>query len=102
MIDTTPPASPHPGPRPTVRAAQRGTVPAMVGVVIGSARQARRGLRAAAAGMLLLLPEIAVGLLLFDAAKAAHLRRLDGEHPERGDAIQWVVVTAIGAAIAIT
>ena len=65
-------------------------------------RKARHGLRAAAAGLLVLFPEIAVGLLLFDAAKAAHLQRLDGEDPERGDAIQWVVVTALGAAIAIT
>ena len=65
-------------------------------------RKARQGLRVAAAGLLVLFPEIAVGLLLFDAAKAAHLHRLDGDDPERGDAIQWVVVTALGAAIAIT
>jgi CheY-specific phosphatase CheX len=64
------------------------------------------GLRVGAAGLLLLFPEITVGLLLFDAArhtaKAAQVRRLDGEDPERGDAIQWVIVTAIGAAIAVT
>jgi hypothetical protein len=65
-------------------------------------RRARHGLRVAAAGMLVLFPEIAVGLLLFDAVKTTQLKRLDGEDPERGDAIQWVIVTAIGAAIAVT
>lgn len=65
-------------------------------------RRARHGLRAAGAGLLLLFPEIAVGLLLFDAVKATQLNRLNGEDPERGDAIQWVIVTALGAAIAIT
>lgn len=64
--------------------------------------RARTGTRSAAAGLLLLFPEITVGLLLFDTAKAAHQRRLAGDDPERGDAIQWVIVTAIGAAIAIT
>jgi hypothetical protein len=58
--------------------------------------------RALAAGLLVLFPEITVALLLFDAAKSAQLRRLDGQDPERGDAIQWVIVTAIGAAIAVT
>jgi len=66
------------------------------------ARQARSGLRVAAAGLMLLFPEIAVGLLLFDAAKAAQLQRHAGDDPERGDAIQWVVITALGAAIAVT
>lgn len=56
----------------------------------------------ASAGLLLLFPEITVGLLLFDAARAAHTRRLAGADRERGDAIQWVIVTAIGAAIAVT
>jgi hypothetical protein len=59
----------------------------------------------AGAGLLRLFPEIAVGLLLFDAARAAsagHTRRLAGDDPERGDAIQWVIVTALGAAIAVT
>lgn len=58
--------------------------------------------RSAAAGLMLLFPEITVGLLLFDAAKAAHQRRFADQDPERGDAIQWVIVTAIGAAIAVT
>ncbi len=58
--------------------------------------------RHASAGLLLLFPEITAGLLLLDAARAAHTRRLAGENPERGDAIQWVIVTAIGAAIAVT
>jgi hypothetical protein len=62
----------------------------------------RRHSSAAAARALLLFPEITVVLLLFQALKAAHLRRLDGQDPERGDAIQWVIVTAIGAAIAVT
>jgi hypothetical protein len=62
----------------------------------------RHGLRVAAPGLLLLFPEITVGLLLFDAARASQLRRLDGQDAERGDAIQWVIVTAIGAAIAVT
>ena len=59
-------------------------------------------LRTAGAGLLLLFPEITAGLLLFDAARAASTRRFAGQHPERGDAIQWVIVTAIGAAIAVT
>ena len=58
--------------------------------------------RGAAAGLLLLFPEIAVGLLLFDAARQAHARRFEGDDPERGDVIQWVIITAIGAAIAVT
>ena len=66
------------------------------------ARRAQQGLRVTAARLLLLFPEIAVGLMLFDAVKMTQLRRLDGEDPERGDAIQWVIVTAIGAAIAVT
>jgi hypothetical protein len=58
--------------------------------------------RQAGAGLLLLFPEITVGLLLFDAARSIHTRRFAGQDPERGDAIQWVIVTAIGAAIAVT
>jgi hypothetical protein len=58
--------------------------------------------RAAGAGLLLLFPEISAGLVLFHAARSVHTRRLAGHHPERGDAIQWVIVTAIGAAIAVT
>lgn len=58
--------------------------------------------RASGAGLLLLFPEITVGLLLFDAMRQATHQRLGGQDPERGDAIQWVIVTAIGAAIAVT
>lgn len=58
--------------------------------------------RDASAGLLMLFPEIALGLLLFDALRQATQQRLASEHPERGDAIQWVIVTAIGAAIAVT
>jgi len=45
-----------------------------------------------------LFPEVPVAVALFDAIRA----RLHRDDPERGDAIQWVVLTAIGAAIAIT
>ena len=58
--------------------------------------------RGASAGLFVLFPEIAIGLLLFDAMRQATHQRLAGEHPQRGDAIQWVIVTAIGAAIAVT
>lgn len=64
--------------------------------------QLRSPVRVASAGLLLLFPEIAVGLLLFDAARHTMQQRLDGEDPERGDVIQWVIITAIGAAIAVT
>ena len=64
--------------------------------------QIRTRANAAGAGVLLLFPEITAGLLLFDALRHATERRLGDEHPERGDAIQWVIVTAIGAAIAVT
>lgn len=43
-------------------------------------------------------PELAVGLALWQAWHA----RVRGDDPERGDAIQWVILTAVGAAIAIT
>ena len=43
-------------------------------------------------------PELTVGLALWQAWHA----RVRGEDPERGDAIQWVILTAVGAAIAIT
>jgi hypothetical protein len=43
-------------------------------------------------------PELAVGLALFTAVR----ERVRAEDPERGDAIQWVILTAVGAAIAIT
>ena len=58
--------------------------------------------RLTGAGLLLLCPEIAVGLMLFDAVRDTVNRRLQGEDRQRGDVIQWVIVTAIGAAIAVT
>lgn len=67
-----------------------------------AASRAGGRIRATGAGLLLLFPEITVGLLLFAAARQAQLHRLDGQDRERGDAIQWVIVTAIGAAIAVT
>lgn len=45
-----------------------------------------------------LFPEISLGLLLFEAVRA----RVRADDPERGDAVQWVILAAIGAAIAIT
>jgi hypothetical protein len=45
-----------------------------------------------------LFPEIGLGVMLFDAAR----RRVRAQDPERGDAVQWVILAAIGAAIAIT
>ena len=79
------------------------SLPMRLGAPVARTRHgARAGISTMAAGLLLLFPEIAVGLLLFDAVKAAHLHRFDGDDPERGDAIQWVIVTAIGAAIAVT
>ena len=44
------------------------------------------------------LPELGIGLALFTALRD----QVRAQDPERGDAIQWVIVTAIGAAIAIT
>ena len=44
------------------------------------------------------LPELAVGVAVWQALHA----RMRGDDPERGDAIQWVILTAVGAAIAIT
>lgn len=83
--------------------AARGSAPRRAAErLVAPVLRARQGLRVATAGLLLLFPEITVGLLLFDAAKHAQLRRMEGEDPERGDAIQWVIVTAIGAAIAVT
>jgi len=54
--------------------------------------------RAALSAVAAAFPELAVGLALWRAVHA----RVGGRDPERGDAIQWVVLTAIGAAIAIT
>ena len=48
-----------------------------------------------------LFPEIGVGVMLFDAARQ-RVRDVRAEDPERGDAVQWVILAAIGAAIAIT
>jgi hypothetical protein len=45
-----------------------------------------------------IFPELSLGLTLFTVLRD----RVRAEDPERGDAIQWVIVTAIGAAIAIT
>lgn len=53
---------------------------------------------AARTALLVLLPELALGVALFDAARA----RLRGPDGERGDAVQWVILVAVGAAIAIT
>jgi hypothetical protein len=54
-----------------------------------------RGTRAALAT---LFPEVAIGVLLFDAARQRVRRHSD----DRGDAVQWVILAAVGAAIAIT
>ena len=45
-----------------------------------------------------LFPEVTIGVLLFEAARQ-RVRRHGGD---RGDAVQWVILTAVGAAIAIT
>jgi hypothetical protein len=45
-----------------------------------------------------IFPELSLGLALLTALRD----RVRADDPERGDAIQWVIVTAIGAAIAIT
>ena len=45
-----------------------------------------------------LFPEVPVAVAVFEAIRA----RLHRDDPERGDAIQWVLLTAVGAAIAIT
>ena len=58
--------------------------------------------RVASAGLVLLFPEITLGLLLFDAVRHTMQQRLDGQDRDRGDVIQWVIMTAIGAAIAVT
>lgn len=48
-----------------------------------------------------LFPEIGLGVLLFDAARR-RVAQAHGEDGERGDAVQWVILAAVGAAIAIT
>ena len=45
-----------------------------------------------------LFPEVALVLVLFDAARD----RVRGQDRERGDVVQWVILAAIGAAMAIT
>lgn len=50
------------------------------------------------AALATLFPEVAIGVLLFDAARHRVRRRGD----DRGDAVQWVILAAVGAAIAIT
>jgi hypothetical protein len=54
--------------------------------------------RAAVTALTAVFPELAVGLALW---RAWH-DRVRGDDPERGDAVQWVILTAVGAAIAIT
>jgi hypothetical protein len=54
--------------------------------------------RTAVTALAAVFPEIAVGLAVWRAWHA----RVAGDDPERGDAIQWVILTAVGAAIAIT
>jgi len=48
-----------------------------------------------------LFPEIGLGLLLFESARH-RVREMRADDPERGDAVQWVILAAIGAVIAIT
>ena len=50
------------------------------------------------AALTALFPEITLGALLFDAAR----HRLREQGNDRGDAVQWVILAAVGAAIAIT
>ena len=46
----------------------------------------------------LLFPEISAGLAVFHTART----RLRADDSQRGDAVQWVILAALGAAIAIT
>ena len=46
---------------------------------------------------MLAIPEVRLVLALFSA-----LRRRVGEDPERGEVVQWVLLAAIGATMAIT
>ncbi len=57
-----------------------------------------RPTRAAATALAALFPEVGLALLVFGAARD-RLRRQDGE---RGDAVQWVILVAIGVAMAVT
>ena len=47
----------------------------------------------------LLFPELTLGLALYGAARARLRSSGDGQ---RGDAVQWVILAAVGAAIAVT
>jgi hypothetical protein len=47
-------------------------------------------------------PEISVVLALTGALSDRLRSRLAGTDPERGDAVQWVILTAVGAVMAIT
>ena len=58
-------------------------------------------MRAIGAMLVAVFPEIGFGALLFDAARE-RARQVRAEDPERGDAVQWVILAAIGAVIAIT
>lgn len=52
--------------------------------------------------LLALIPELALGLLLFGAARQQLRLRLADQDRERGDVIQWVMLIAIGATITFT
>jgi hypothetical protein len=54
--------------------------------------------RSALSAVAAVFPELAIGVALWEAWQT----RVRGDDPERGDAIQWVILTAVGAAIAIT
>ena len=57
-----------------------------------------RHTRAAVTAAAALFPEITVAVTLFTLARD----RVRGTDRERGDVVQWVILAAIGAAIAIT
>jgi hypothetical protein len=50
-------------------------------------------------GLIAVLPEAALLLALYDGLRT---RLRTGGGSDRGDTVQWVILTAIGAAIAIT
>jgi hypothetical protein len=54
-----------------------------------------------AATVAALFPEIGIGVMLFDAARQ-RVRVVRATEQDRGDAVQWVILVAVGAAIAIT
>jgi hypothetical protein len=54
--------------------------------------------RTAMTALVVVFPELAVGLAMWRSWQ----ERVRAEDRERGDAIQWVILTAVGAAIAIT